>query len=107
MFVTFTYLFFFVDVDLRSVCVWTLPWIWFALDATVRDFRECFEKSLYGRNLLLTIQNLSLLPRDIRFSTNEGVINVNVQKVLKVCVRRCACVYGESLLTSGERGFQE
>ena len=27
MFVTFTYLFFFVDVDLRSVCVWTLPWI--------------------------------------------------------------------------------
>ena len=73
MFVTFTYLFFFVDVDLRSVCVWTLPWIRFALDATVRDFRECFEKSLYGRNLLLTIQNLSLLPRDIRFSTNEGV----------------------------------
>ena len=61
MFVTFTYLFFFVDVDLRSVCVWTLPWIRFALDATVHDFRECFEKSLYGRNLLLTIQNLSLL----------------------------------------------
>ena len=27
MFVTFTYLFFFVDVDLRTVCVWTLPWI--------------------------------------------------------------------------------
>ena len=73
MFVTFTYLFFFVDVDVRSVCVWTLPWIQFALDATVRDFRECFEKSLYGRNLLLMIQNLSLLPRDIRFSTNEGV----------------------------------
>ena len=42
MFVTFTYLFFYVDVDLRSVCVWTLPWIRFALDATVRDFRECF-----------------------------------------------------------------
>ena len=74
MFVTFTYLFFFVDVDLRSVCVWTLPWIRFALDATVRNFRKCFEKSLYGRNLLLTIQNLSLLPGDIRFSTNEGVI---------------------------------
>ena len=34
MFVTFTYLFFFVDVDLRSVCVWTLPWIRFALDST-------------------------------------------------------------------------
>ena len=73
MFVTFTYLFFFVDVDLRSVCVWTLPWIRFALDAMVRDFGKCFEKSLYGCNLLLTIQNLSLLPRDIRFSTNEGV----------------------------------
>ena len=57
MFITFTYLFFFVDVDLRSVCVWTLPWIRFALDATVHDFYECFEKSLYGRNLLLTIQN--------------------------------------------------
>ena len=41
---------------------------------TVCDFHECFEKSLYGRNLLLTIQNLFLLlPRDIRFSTNEGV----------------------------------
>ena len=79
MFVTFTYLFFFVDVDLRSVCVWTLPWIQLALDAMVRDFRECFKKSLYGRNLLLTIQNLFLLlPRDIRFSTNEGVIYVNV-----------------------------
>ena len=76
MFVTFTYLFFLVDVDLRSV--WTLPWIWFALDATVRDFGECFEKSLYGCNLLLTIQNLSLLPRDIRFSTNEGVSYANV-----------------------------
>ena len=49
MFVTFTYLFFFVDVDLRSVYVWTLPWIRLSLDATVRDFRECFEKSLYGR----------------------------------------------------------
>ena len=43
------------------MCVWTLPWIRLALDATVRDFRECFEESLYGRNLLLTIQNLSLL----------------------------------------------
>ena len=90
MFVTFTYLFFFVDVDLRSVCVWTLPWIRFALDATVRDFRECFEKSLYGRNLLLTIQNLSLLPRDIRSS----------RKML------CVCVWG-NVLASGERGFQE
>ena len=102
MFVTFTYLFFFVDVDLRSVCVWTLPWIQFTLDATVRDFRECFEKSLYGRNLLLTIQNLSLLPRDIGFSTNEGYFNglvtVNVQKVLEVQVRCCACVYGEMYL---------
>ena len=59
MFVTFTYLFFFVDVDLKSVCVWTSPWIWFAADVTVRDFRECFEKSLYGRNPLLTIRSRS------------------------------------------------
>ena len=28
---------------------------------------------------------------------------VNIQKVLEVC----ACVYGESLLTSGERGIQK
>ena len=40
----------------------------------LRDFCECFEKSPYGRNLLLTIQNLFLLlPQDIGFSTNEGV----------------------------------
>ena len=31
----------------------------------------------------------------------------NVQKVLEVRVCCCARVYGESLLTSGERGFQE
>ena len=67
MFLTFTYLFL-VDVDLMT-CMWTSPWIWFAVDATVRDFLKCFEKSLSGRNLLLTIQNLSLLPQDIRFST--------------------------------------
>ena len=24
--------------------MWTSPWIRFALDATVRDFHECFEK---------------------------------------------------------------
>ena len=35
MFVTFTYLFLFVvDVDLRSMCVGTSPWIWFALHGT-------------------------------------------------------------------------
>ena len=77
MFVTFTYLFFFVDVDLKSVCVWTSLWIWFAADVTVRDFRECFEKLLYGRNPLLTIRSrsrISLLPRDIGFSTNEEFV---------------------------------
>ena len=93
MFVTFTYLFFFVDVDLRSMCVWTLPWIRLALDATVRDFCECFEKSLYGRNLLLTIQNLFvLLPRDIGFSTNEGKLTQMCRRFLKfayVVVRVC------------------
>ena len=92
MFITFTYLFFFVDVDLRSMCVWTLPWIRFALDTMVRDFRECFEKSLYGRNLLLMIQYLSLLPRDIRFSTNEGYLTRMCRRFLKfvyVVVRVC------------------
>ena len=38
---------------------------------------------------------------------SEGVINVNVQKVLEARACCCACVYGESLLTSGERGIQE
>ena len=68
--------------------MWTLPWIRIALDTTVRDFRECFEKSLYGRNLLLTIQNLSLLPRDIRFSTNEGFfLYGDLVGVLRMCRR--------------------
>ena len=48
---------FVVDVDLRSM--WgLLPG--FGMHCTVRDFRECFGKSLYGRNLLLTIQDLFL-----------------------------------------------
>ena len=74
MFVTFTYLFFFVDVDLRSVCVCGLFLDSVCIGRYGMRFDECFEKSLYGRNLLLTIQNLSLLPRDIGFSTNEGMI---------------------------------
>ena len=46
---------------------------------TLRDFHECFGKSLYGRNLLLTIQKFVSPPSTgIRFSTNEGVINANV-----------------------------
>ena len=98
-------------MQIRDPCVWTSPWIRFAFHGTVRDFRECFGKSLYGRNLLLTIQNLFLLPRHIRFSTNEGVNlprdTANMQKILEVCVCCCACVYGESLLTSGERVIQK
>ena len=43
----------YVDFSLDLVCI--------RCSGTVRDFRECFEKSLYGRNLLLTIQHLSLL----------------------------------------------
>ena len=74
LFLIFTYLFscrcrsddVYVDFSLDLVCSRRY--------GMVRDFRECFEKSLYGRNPLLTIQNFSLLPRDIRFSTNEGVI---------------------------------
>ena len=71
MFVTFHLsISFVVDADLRSV--WgLLPG--FGTHCTVHNFCECFGKSLYGRNLLLTIQNLFLLPRDIRFSTNKGV----------------------------------
>ena len=48
---------FVVDADLRSV--WgLLPG--FGSHGTVRDFHECFGKSLYGRNLLLMIQDLFL-----------------------------------------------
>ena len=46
----------------------------FGLYGMVHNFHECFRKSLHGCNLLLTIQNLFLLPRDIGFSTNEGVL---------------------------------
>ena len=56
----------------------------FGSHCTVRDFRECFGKTLYGRNLLLTIQNLFLLlPQDIRFSTNEGVLSASVQRIYR------------------------
>ena len=52
----------------------------------LRDFCECFEQSPYGRNLLLMIQNLSLLPRDIRFSTNEGLsFKVYLVGVPRIC----------------------
>ena len=56
MFVTFTYLFSFCcrcRSDIR-VCE-LLPG--FGSQWMVRGLHECFEKSLYGRNLLLTIQN--------------------------------------------------
>ena len=75
MFVTFTYLFSFCCRCRSDICVCgLLPG--FSSQWTIRDFCECFEKSLYGHNLLLTIQNFLflLLPRDIRFSTNEGVL---------------------------------
>ena len=100
MFLTFTYLFscrcrsddVYVDFSLDLVCSRRY--------GTVCDFRECFEKSLYGRNPLLTIQNLSLLPWDIRFSTNEGyfygLVTANVQKVLEVRVRSIACLNASS-----------
>ena len=75
-------------------CMWTSPWIWFAVDATVHDFRECFEKSLYRRNLLLTIQNLSLLPRDIRFSTNEGFVCTRMCRRFPMFAQDVVCVCG-------------
>ena len=87
MFLTFTYLF---SCRCRSDDVYgTSPWIWFAVDATVRDFRECFEKSLYGRNLLLTIQNLSFL-------SFHGTSDSPPMKGLFVC--ECVCVCGEMYL---------
>ena len=94
--------------------MWTSPWIWFAVDATVRDFRECFEKSLYGCNLLLTIQNLSLLsfhgtsdspPMKGLFVRECAEGSQCSRKTLCVCV--CVCVCGGNVLASGERGFQE
>ena len=50
-------------------------------------FVNVLKKSPYGRNLLLTIQNLLLLlPRDIRSSTNEGLsFKVYVVGVPRIC----------------------
>ena len=81
----------------------------FGSHCMVRDFRECFGKSLYGRNLLLTIQNLFLLlPRDIRFSTNEGVYLPVYSKYVEgsQSSRMLMCV-GKCLLTSCERIIQK
>ena len=104
MFLTFTYLFscrcrsddVYVDFSLDLVCSRRY--------GTVRDFREFFEKSLYGRNLLLTIQKLSklsLLPRDIRFSTNEGFVCMRMCRrflkfayaVVRVCMGKGTCFW--------------
>ena len=41
------------------------------------------------------------------FGGVSGRCTTNMYKVLEVRVCCCACVYGESLLTSGERGIQE
>ena len=75
MFVTFTYLFLFVvDADLRSVCVGTSPWIWFALHSM--RFSQMFWKIAVWMQSATDYPALNLfflLPRDIRFSTNEGV----------------------------------
>ena len=83
----------------------------FGLHCTVHDFRECFGKSLYGRNLLLTIQNLFLLlPRGIRFSTNEGVhppvYCEYTESSQSLRLLMCVCM-GKCLLTFGERGIQK
>ena len=98
MFVTFTYLFL-CRCRSEIVCVGTSPWIHFALVSAVRDFHECFGKLLYGRNLLLTIQKnlFLLLPRDIRFSTNEGVISASVWRICRrflkfAYVAVCVCM---------------
>ena len=67
---------FVVDVDLRSdACGHTSLDLAPDSHGTVREFRECFGKLLYGCNLLLMIQDFVPPPstRDIGFSTNEGV----------------------------------
>ena len=102
---------FVVDVDLRSDACGISPWIWFAWYGACK-FRECFGKSLYGRNLLLMILDfVPLLPRDIGFSTNEGGISPRPksQQIYKrfskfayvdVCMGKC-------LLTSCDRVIQK
>ena len=92
MFITFTYLFvlFVVDADLRSV--WgLLPG--FSSHWTVRDFRECFGKLLYGCNLLLMIQNCSSFHGTSDSPPMKGYNHqgtANIQKILEV--RVCCCV---------------
>ena len=71
MFITFHLsISFAVDADLRSNVYGTPPWIWFAWYG-VRFLRMFWKIAVC--NLLLTIQDLFLLPWDIGFSTNEGV----------------------------------
>ena len=79
MFVTFTYLFFFVD--LRSVCVD------FSLDSVHIGRYGMRFSQMFWKIALWTqsatddpeIQNLLLLlPQDIRFSTNEGLLLLGV-----------------------------
>ena len=83
MFVTFHLSISFCCRCRSEIHVWGLL-TGFGSHCMVCDFRECFGKSLYGRNLLLMIQNLFLLlPRDIRFSTNEGVISASVQRICR------------------------
>ena len=106
MFVTFHLsISFVVDADLRSM--WgLLPG--FGMHCTVCDFHKCFGKSLYGRNLLLMIQHLFLLPRDIRFSTNEGVYPPVCSEYIEgsQSLRMLMCM-GKCLLTSCERIIQK
>ena len=51
-------------------------------------------------------QTLALSWNSIEGVFFNGLVTANMQKVLEVRVRCCACVWG-NVLASGERGFQE
>ena len=84
----------------------------FGSHGTVCDFRECFGKSPYGRNLLLTIQDLFLSFHGT--SDSPPMKGLNCQLVYSEYVEgsqssrilMCVCM-GKCLLTSCERAIQK
>ena len=87
MFVTFTYLFFLfvADTDLISMCVD------FSLDSVCNGrytiFANVLKIAAWMQSATDDPEFVLLLPRDIRFSTNEGVISGGLVGVPRMCRR--------------------
>ena len=82
------------------MCMWTSPWIWFAADVLV--WYAIFANVLKNRCIADDPEFVSpLLPRDIRFSTNEGVYYTRMCRrflkfaldVERVCMGKSTCFW--------------